>query len=105
MYGILYTREEECFIFGEKIKKLREKHSMTQAELARQLNITRSSVNAWEIGVSIPSTPMLVELSKLFHVSTDYLLGLEQTSTLDISNLNEKEIQIIYDLIQYFQSV
>ena len=48
---------------GEKIKKLRLEKFMTQAELAKQLGITRSSVNAWEMGISVPSTQYIVELA------------------------------------------
>lgn len=90
-------------MIADKIKQLRTSCDMTQTDLAKKLNITRSSVNAWEMGISTPSTAYLVELSTLFHVSTDYLLGLDNTSTLDISNLSEQEIKIVYDLVQYFR--
>ena len=60
---------------AERISELREQQNMTQAELAKRLGITRSSVNAWEQGISVPSTQYIVELSALFGVSTDYLLG------------------------------
>ena len=79
-------------------------NDMTQTDLAKKLNITRSSVNAWEMGISIPSTTYIVELAQLFHVSTDYLLGLSDTVTLDVSYLNEREIQLVYELIQYFRT-
>ena len=55
------------------------------------------------MGLSTPYTAYLAELSQLFHVSTDYLLGLSDNATLDISNLSEKEVQIVYDLVQYFR--
>lgn len=90
---------------AEKIKHLREKNNLTQSALAKKLNVTRSSVNAWEMGISVPSTALLVELAKLFQVSTDYLLGLEHKASLDISSLNEEEILILYNLIQYFKSL
>ena len=61
-------------MIAEKIKRLREQDSLTQAELAKRLGITRSSVNAWEMGISAPSTQYLVELANIFKVSTDYLL-------------------------------
>ena len=54
---------------------------MTQAELAKKLGITRSSVNAWEMGISVPSTQYIVELALLYNVSTDYLLGQDKMST------------------------
>ena len=83
-------------MMSEKIKLLRERSGWTQAELARRLVTTRSSVNAWESGISIPSTQYIVELSRLFHVSTDYLFGLRQNQTLDVSGLPpEQAVRII----------
>ena len=92
-------------MIAEKIKLLRNVRGMTQTDLAKKLNITRSSVNAWEMGISIPSTTYIVELAQLFHVSTDYLLGLEQNSSIDISELNDTEIKIIYELIHHFSNM
>ncbi len=89
---------------AERIKNLRMSNDMTQTDLAKKLNITRSSVNAWEMGISTPSTTYIVELAQLFHVSTDYLLGLSDSTTLDISHLNEREIQLVYELVQYFRT-
>lgn len=91
-------------MIAERIKCLREKNNFTQSSLAKKLNITRSSVNAWEMGISVPSTALIVDLAKIFHVSTDYLLGLDEKATIDISSLNDKEIMILYELIQYFKS-
>lgn len=89
---------------AERIKHLREKNNFTQSSLAKKLNVTRSSVNAWEMGISVPSTALIVDLAKLFHVSTDYLLGLDENVTLDISSLNDKETMILYELVEYFKS-
>lgn len=91
-------------MIADRIKNLRISCGMTQSDLAKKLNITRSSVNAWEMGISTPSTAYVVELSQLFHVSTDYLLGLSTNVTLDVSQLTEKEIQLVYDLVQYFRT-
>ena len=91
-------------MIAERIKELREKNDFTQSSLAKRLNVTRSAVNAWEMGISVPSTALVIELAKLFQVSTDYLLGLKNNIILDISTLNEKEIMIVYELVQYFKS-
>ena len=95
---------KELFTLADKIRQLREQSGYTQAELARKMKLTRSSINGWEMGLAIPSTPIIVELAKLFHVSTDYLLGLDSTATLNISGLSEKEVAVLCDLIQCFQS-
>ena len=90
---------------AERIKQLRISNNMTQSDLARKLNITRSSVNAWEMGISTPSTTYIVELSQLFKVSTDYLLGLSNNITLDVSMLHDREIQMLYELVKYFKEL
>ena len=91
-------------MIADKIKRLREASHLTQTELAKKLNITRSSVNAWEMGIYDPSTTYLIELALLFHVSTDFLLGLEQNNTIDISTLSEREAILVYELVDYFTS-
>ncbi len=95
---------KELFCLGEKIKYLRESATLTQAELARTLGLSRSGVNAWEMGLSIPSTQYIVELAKIFHVSADYLLGIEDTSTISVKGLTEKQVSVVLDVIQCFRS-
>lgn len=80
---------------ADRIKILREARGWTQAELARRLNMTRNGVNSWEQGLSMPSPPMLVELARLFSVSTDYLLGLEPLQTIDVTGLEDKDIALL----------
>ena len=90
-------------IIGERISYLREREGMSQAGLARAIGSTRASVNAWEMGISAPSTALIVDLATHFDVSTDYLLGVNTTATLDVSSLNDKEIMLIYEIIQHFK--
>ena len=54
--------------------------------------------------MSTPSTTYIVELAQLFHVSSDYLLGLPENAAIDISSLTEREIQLIHELIEYFRT-
>lgn len=83
---------------SERIKALREARGWTQAELARRLNITRNGVNSWEQGLSMPSPACLVDLAKLFSVSTDYLLGVERLETVNVTGLNESDIALLAQL-------
>lgn len=89
-------------MIGERIKDLREKLNMTQTALARRLGLSRSAVNAWEMGVSVPSVPYLLQLSELFRVSVDYLLGRSPRETVDISDPTCEEKQVIYSLLHCF---
>lgn len=86
---------------AEKIKELREKNNLTQSELARRLNITRSSVNAWEMGISIPSTEKIVELSLLLHTTSDYLLGLDNQESIPVYQYSAEEKELIYHLLRF----
>ncbi len=90
-------------MIGETIKSLREQKSMTQAMLAKRLCITRSSVNAWEMGISVPSTQSLTELAEIFDVSTDFLLGLSATSCINLNGLTEDDKQIVYALVSHLK--
>lgn len=76
---------------------------MTQADLAKQLGITRSSVNAWEMGISVPSTQYIVELAGIFKVSTDYLLGVDTSASVSVAGLTEKDVQIVHGLISHLK--
>lgn len=76
---------------------------MTQAALAKRLGITRSSVNAWELGISVPSTQYIVELAHIFHVSTDYLLGVDCSATVSVAGLSEKDVQLICEIVNHLR--
>ena len=61
-------------IFADKLISLRKRAGWSQEELANQLNVTRQSVSKWEGAQSIPDLDKIVQLSRLFGVTTDYLL-------------------------------
>lgn len=94
------NREDKLFpevivVTAERIKELRNARGWTQAELARRLNITRNGVNSWEQGLSMPSPTFLVELARVFSVSTDYLLGIERLETINVTGLNQTDIAML----------
>lgn len=66
-------------IFADKLIELRKRHGMSQEELADRLNVTRQSVSKWEGAQSVPDLQKVVQLSRLFEVSTDVLLKDELT--------------------------
>lgn len=87
---------------AERIKELRQKNNFTQSELARRLYVTRSSVNAWEMAISIPSTEKIADLSTILHTTSDYLLGLDTVENLPVGHYSEGEKEILYRLARYF---
>lgn len=99
-----HTLKEVVNMIADRIKTLREQQNKTQTELAKQLGITRSSVNAWEMGISVPSTQYIVELANIFQVSTDYLLGVNTTSSISVAGLSDKDIELIHSIISHLKS-
>lgn len=89
-------------MISEQIRKLREQAGYSQAQLAKKLDVTRSSVNAWEMGISAPTTQYVVAMAKLFHTSADYLLGINDTLHIRIDGYTQDEKQIIFSLLKYF---
>ena len=92
-------------MIADRIKHLRKVNGMTQSALAKKLGITRSSVNAWEMGISVPSTQYIVELSRIFCVSTDDLPGVDKSSTIDVSGLSESDVQLLYHMITHLRQL
>lgn len=89
-------------MLNKNIKNLRLSRNISQVELARRLNVSKQSVSNWENDNIQPSIEMLVKIAKSLDVSTDYLLGLSNQKTVDVTGLTDTQIahiqQIINDL-------
>lgn len=86
--------------FGNTLKTLRLKENYTQAQLSQKLGLTKSVISAYETGLRLPSYDILIRIAEIFHVSTDYLLGLERKQEIDLSGLSQEEITALLNLIQ-----
>lgn len=88
----------------DRLRKARKARKLTQEELAKKLKTTKSTISNYENGHSSPPNEMLIDLSKILNVSTDYLLGLtdkenypdEVISTVDkfLKEANEDDQEI-----------
>lgn len=90
-------------MMSEKIRNLRMSFNISQVELAKHLGVTKQCVSNWENDNILPSVDMLVKIAKYFNVSTDYLLDLNNSKTIDVSSLSDEEIAHIKLLIQDLQ--
>lgn len=92
-------------IYGlyDKIKSLRVHSGMNQVQLAERLGVTKSAVNAWETGTNSPSLSYIIKLAQIFGVSTDYLLGVNERLTVDITSLDELQQQAVTLMIKLFE--
>lgn len=72
---------------GMKITKYRKQNKLTQDDIASKLYVSRQLVSKWENGTGIPSIDVLIELSKLFHITFEELLCLNEENTIDKENI------------------
>ena len=84
---------------SEKIRELRIAKNISQVELGRLLGVTNQSVSNWENNNILPSIEMLRKLATFFSVSADFLLGLNETRSLDVSGLSEKQIAHLQEIV------
>ena len=74
-------------MLGQRINELRIAMGWNQVQLAEKLNVSKQTVSNWENENIQPSIEMLIKLAKLFHVSSDYLLGLDSLSHISVDGL------------------
>ena len=86
-------------MLSKKITELRLSFGWTQVQLAQKLGITKQTVSNWENDNIQPSIDMLVKLSKIFNVSTDYLLGLTPTNSINVDGLPTEFVSHIVQII------
>ena len=84
----------------KRIKELRLKRGITQVELAKMLEVSKSVVSSYENAVHLPPYDILIKISKLFGVSCDYLLNNESSHTISVEGLTEKQVQSVESIVQ-----
>lgn len=91
---------------SDKIIKLRKQHGLSQEILAEKLNISRQSLSRWENGTSLPDANNILQISKLFNVTTDYLLNDDYESDDDLPKIkkvkedNNQQIIFIFTTLE-----
>ena len=80
-----------------RIKELREQERLNQEGLALKLNVSQSTVSAYEVGERVPDLKTLIAIARLFNVSLDYLAGLSDVKQqIRQSDLSSNELEHLY---------
>ena len=90
--------------FGNTLKKLRLQAGLTQKQLADKMGVTKAVISYYELQERYPSPEVLIKLASIFHVSTDYLLGLDRNNTIDLAGLNDDDIALVKQLVDSLRS-
>ena len=92
-------------MISDRIKLLRENMGITQADLAKKLCLSRSSISSWEKSLNVPSTQMLPELSRIFGVSVNTILCMDNNeATISVEGLDDEEIAILISTANKFRA-
>ena len=86
-------------MFSTRLKELRLSKGITQVELAKSLGVTKQCVSNWENDNIQPSVEMLIKIVNTYSVSADYLLGINERETVDVSGLSQEQIAHIQMII------
>ena len=87
---------------GEKIKKYRSIFNLLQESLAEKINVSRQAITKWENDDGLPEIMNLKELTSIFNVSVDYLLGdTKQVEYPLLRGSNIKKIILVLDMIMF----
>lgn len=91
--------------FGKRLKELRKEKGLTQQQLAERIWVTKATISYYEQSERIPSPDVLIKLSRVFHVSTDHLLGLDsrKNSTFDTDGLTDADVEFVESTIEYLR--
>ncbi|EEG29689.1 DNA-binding helix-turn-helix protein [[Clostridium] methylpentosum DSM 5476] len=92
------------FDFGCRLRELRLNKKLTQTQVARRLNLSKTTISGYENNIKTPSLDVLTQLSILYGVSSDYILGLENRDMLLIDGLTDKQREILDLLLDEFRT-
>lgn len=86
-------------MFYERIKALRLSLGLNQVQFGKKLNVSKQCISNWENAYLQPSIDILIRICQTFHVSADYMLGLDDKKTLDATGLDSTQIAHLQAII------
>ena len=87
-----------------RLKELRLEKKLTQQQAADAVGVSRSVISGYETELRLPSLDILVSLARLYGVTTDFLLCVDNRQTVDVSGLNEDEIATVSHMIDLLRT-
>ena len=92
--------------FEKRLRELRQERNWTQGQVASRIGVTASLISAYENGLRQPSYAVLLKLTQLYHVSSDYLLGIsgkrsaEARNLISLDGLTPAKIALVAQLVE-----
>ena len=91
------------FDFGERLRNLRKEKGYTQKIMAEKMHVSQNTILRWENNYKYPTQSNLIQLSNVFHVSLDYLVGIERKRSIVVDHLTQEQVTVLNTLVLEFQ--
>jgi len=92
------------FDFGLRIQELRMKHNLSQSELGKKINKSKTAIWGYENNVRIPPLEALVDIAVVLNVSLDYLVGIDKNEMVSLNGLSDDQKTLVYTLIEVLKN-
>ncbi|MCL2352381.1 MAG: helix-turn-helix domain-containing protein [Firmicutes bacterium] len=92
------------FDFGARLKELRIKKGLTQTQVAKKLNLHKSTISGYEGNTKTPSIDTICRLAIFYNTTTDYLLGMEKKKMICADGLTNRQAEIVESLLAEFRA-
>ncbi len=89
--------------FGIVLRELRKSRNLTQSELGSSVGLSKAVISKYENGLGYPNFDILIHIAKYFGVTTDYMLGVDQSKTINVSELSNSQVEVLHHLIAEFK--
>ena len=89
----------EDYNFGQRLQGIRKLCHLTQKQAAERIGINRKTLSSYERNIKYPSIQKLKALAQLYKVSSDYLLGLNETESISLEDVPIKKRPLVEDLM------
>ena len=83
------------FDFGLRIRELREQHKMSQEQLGRKVERSKSVISSYENNIKVPPLDVLTQIAVVFNVSLDYLVGIDKNEMVSVVGLSDTQKDIL----------
>ena len=90
-------------VFSQRLKQLRSLQGISQYDLADALGVSRTSLKNWELAVATPPLDVLADMAMYFRVTSDYLLGLDERRSIQISFLSDRYVDVLTNLVRVME--
>lgn len=90
--------------FGLRLKELRNKRKLSQAEAADRLGVSKNTVYCYENNLKMPSVNRLADIAILYDCSLDYIMGLDNTPSVKMGGLTKEQQDAVRQLVKAMAS-